>query len=93
MSNETKPKKKPGEHYAVKSPGRGGARAGSGRPKGSTNKITLEDLLQHIADYYVISLGEAEDYVYILRKEGIEHILEKSGMNEKEMKKLLKDVL
>ena len=59
----------------------------------SSRKRPSKDLLQHIADYYVISLGEAEDYVYILKKEGIEHILEKLGMSEKEMKKLLKDVL
>jgi hypothetical protein len=40
---------KPKRHtYSVKSPSRGGARAGSGRPKGSTNKIKMEDLLAHI---------------------------------------------
>lgn len=31
--------------YKTKSPGRGGARIGSGRPKGSTNKITPEEML------------------------------------------------
>jgi len=34
--------------YSVKSPSRGGARSGSGRPKGSTNKIKMEDLLAKI---------------------------------------------
>ena len=34
--------------YSVKSPGRGGARPGSGRPRGSTNKIRLEDLFNSI---------------------------------------------
>ena len=34
--------------YTVKSPSRGGARPGSGRPKGSTNKIKMEDLLAKI---------------------------------------------
>lgn len=34
--------------YAVKSPSRGGAREGAGRPKGSGNKIKLEDLLADI---------------------------------------------
>lgn len=34
--------------YRFKSPGRGGAREGSGRPRGSTNKIRLEDLLNSI---------------------------------------------
>ena len=59
----------------------------------SSRKSPSKDLLQYIADYYVVSLGEAEDYIYLLKKEGIEHILEKSGISEKEMKKLLKDVL
>lgn len=51
-----------------------------------------EQLLKHIADYYTISLGEAHDYIYILKREGIEHILEKSGVNEKDIKKLLKEI-
>ena len=60
--------------------------------KGSRKKPN-ETILKYISEYYTISLGEAEDYLPILKREGIEHILEKSGMNEKEMKKLLKDVL
>ena len=60
--------------------------------KGSRKKLS-EKLLHHVADHYTISLGEAEDYVYILKKEGIEHILAKAGIDEKEIKKLLKDIL
>lgn len=59
--------------------------------KGSKKKPN-ETILKYIADYYTISLGEAEDYIYILKKEGINHILEKSGVDEKEIKKLLKEV-
>ena len=51
--------------------------------KGSKKKPN-EKILKCIADYYTVSLGEAEDYIYILKKEGIEHILEKSGVDEKE---------
>lgn len=36
---------KPKRAYKKKAPTRGGARAGSGRPKGSTNKITPEEML------------------------------------------------
>jgi len=36
---------KPARTYKVKSPSRGGARANSGRPKGSTNKYTLDGLM------------------------------------------------
>jgi len=38
--------KKP--RYAKKSPTRGGARPGGGRPKGSTTKIKIEDLMEKI---------------------------------------------
>lgn len=34
--------------YATKSPSRGGARVGAGRPKGSTNKVMATDLLTEI---------------------------------------------
>ena len=40
-----KPKRKP---YTKKAPTRGGFRAGSGRPKGSSNKITLDLLIKSI---------------------------------------------
>lgn len=44
--------KKPKRTYTKKAPTRGGARVGSGRPKGSTNKITLDSLVASI-DYAV----------------------------------------
>ena len=34
--------------YAKKAPTRGGARPGGGRPKGSTTKVTLDDLMSNI---------------------------------------------
>jgi hypothetical protein len=40
-----KPKRKP---YSVKSPSRGGARVGSGRKKGKTNKVQYTDLLEEL---------------------------------------------
>ena len=58
----------------------------------SSKKRPSNDLLQYIADYYVVSLGEAEDFIYLLKREGIEHILEKSGVNNKEIKRLLKEI-
>ena len=42
----TTTEKKP--RYAKKSPGRGGVRPGGGRPKGSTTKIKIEDLMEKI---------------------------------------------
>jgi hypothetical protein len=43
---ETPEPKKP--RYSVKSPGRGGARANSGRKKGATTKISIESLMAEI---------------------------------------------
>ena len=59
--------------------------------KGSRKKAN-ETILKYVSEYYTISLGEAEDYLPILKKEGVEYILEKSGVNEKEIKKLLKEI-
>ena len=44
--------------YKVKAPSRGGARPGAGRKKGSTNKVSLEDLLGHIESHTGISFAE-----------------------------------
>ena len=41
-------KKTSNPRYANKAPSRGGRREGSGRPKGSTNKITMESLLANL---------------------------------------------
>ena len=43
---QTTPTKEP--RYAKKASTRGGARQGAGRPKGSTNKITMDGLLQSL---------------------------------------------
>jgi hypothetical protein len=58
----------------------------------SSRKKSNEQLLQHIADHFTVSLGEAEEYIELLKKAGVEQILEKSGVDEKEIKKLLKEV-
>jgi hypothetical protein len=49
-----------------------------------------EKLLRYIASYYECSLGEAEEYTSILGKNGIKSILLELGVDEKEIKKLLK---
>ena len=63
--------KKPGQHYAVKSPSRGGARAGAGRPKGSTNKITMDNLLASLDTRLGQSYAEqiASNYVAAIQRE------------------------
>jgi hypothetical protein len=58
----------------------------------SSRKKMNEQILQYIATYFEVSLGEAEDYIYILKKEGVEYILERKGIEEKLIKKLLKEI-
>lgn len=57
--------------YSVKSPGRGGARPGSGRPKGSGNKIKIEDLIDSIEQRAGVPFTEqiATNYVGAILRE------------------------
>ena len=57
----------------------------------SSTKKRQEKLLGYIASYYECSLGEANEYIDILRENGIKDILNKIGVDEKEQKKLLKN--
>jgi hypothetical protein len=59
----------------------------------SSKKKTPQTVLEHVANYFTISLGEAEEYTYILRKEGVHAILFEQGVQEKEINKLLKDLV
>jgi hypothetical protein len=61
MTTETKSKKSM-PATRKKAPSRGGARVGSGRPKGSTTKIKIEDLLAQI------ELQSGESYDQLLAK-------------------------
>ena len=57
----------------------------------SSLKKKQEKLLGYVASYYECSLGEANEYIDILRENGIKDILNKMGVDEKEQKKLLKN--
>ncbi len=57
----------------------------------SSAKKKQEKLFGYIASYYECSLGEANEYVDILRENGVKDILNKMGVDEKEQKKLLKN--
>ena len=58
----------------------------------SSKKTANKDVLEKVAQFYECSLGEAEEYVSILRKEGVVDILNKLGIEEKEQKKLIKEL-
>jgi hypothetical protein len=53
IQSETKPKRK----YSKKAPSRGGARIGAGRPKGSTNKITIIELMNSMENVMGMDYG------------------------------------
>ena len=57
----------------------------------SSAKKRQEKLLGYVASYYECSLGEANEYIDILRENGVKDILNKMGVDEKEQKKLLKN--
>lgn len=53
-------------------------------------KKDQKELEEYIAKYFDCSLGEAEHYIDILRDTGVKSILDEMGVEEKEIKKLLK---
>ena len=53
-------------------------------------KNTYDNLLKYVADYYQCSLGEAEEYVDIIREAGVRGILHEMGVQEKEAEKMIK---
>ena len=56
----------------------------------STRAKTREELLKHLASYYECSLREADEYYHMLHNDTIKGILKKQGIEDKEIKKLLK---
>ena len=56
----------------------------------STKTKTREELLQHLASYYECSLRKADEYYHMLHNDTIKGILKKKGVDDKEIKKLLK---
>jgi hypothetical protein len=56
----------------------------------SNRTKTREELLQHLASYYECSLREADEYYHMHHSDTIKNILKKRGVEDKEIKKLLK---
>ena len=54
------------------------------------NKQNKKEIAEYVADYFECSLGEADHYIDIIPKD-IEGILWKMGLNDKEIKKLIKN--
>jgi hypothetical protein len=56
----------------------------------SSNKEPDKDLVEYLKKYFDVSTREIKDYLEILDKKEIQSILVKQGLEEKEIKKLLK---
>ena len=56
----------------------------------SNRKKKNSELADYIEEYFECSLGEADEYIDILREKGVTGILHEMGVDEKEIKKLLK---
>ena len=57
---------------------------------GSKKSKTNLELAEYVAKYFECSLGEADEYIDILRPTGVTGVLNQLGVEEKEIKKLLK---
>tara|TARA_R100000742_G_C4275608_1_gene96187 strand:- start:244 stop:678 length:435 start_codon:yes stop_codon:yes gene_type:complete len=56
----------------------------------SKTKQNVKEILEPMVKYFECSFTEANEYINLLNKEDIKDIFIKLGMNEKEIKKLLK---
>ncbi len=54
------------------------------------NQNHYKEVAEYLSDYFEVSLGEADEYVYILQKYGVRDILWKMGVSEEETEKLIK---
>ena len=57
----------------------------------SRTKRQPATLVEYVAKYFECSLGEAEEYIDILRENGTRRVLYDMGLEDKEIKKLLKE--
>jgi len=60
--------------------------------KGSKKPTINETVIKLIAEHFLVSLGEAEEYISILGKHNVTDILLKKGLDEKEIKKITKEL-
>ena len=56
----------------------------------SNTKKSSPEAAQHVAEYFECSVSEAEEYISLTDKKWLENILVTKGVDEKEIKKLLK---
>ena len=59
--------------------------------KSTNKKIVLPELSKYISEHFECSMAEAEEYIILTGKDFVEDILVKQGIDEKEIKKLIKN--
>ena len=55
-----------------------------------TKRKTNLQAIDYVAKHFECSLGEAEEYIDLLREHGVRHVLYSMGIEDKEVEKLLK---
>jgi Golgi nucleoside diphosphatase len=58
--------------------------------RSTTKKLYSPELLKHISEQFECATSEAEEYIQMTDKEWLKEILTSRGIDEKEIKKLLK---
>lgn len=56
----------------------------------STVKKSSPEAAKHVSEYFECSVAEAEEYISLTDKKWLENILNEKGIDDKEIKKLLK---
>ena len=56
----------------------------------SQTKGYSKDLLEKVADYYEVGIREARSYIAVMKKNELTQVLSEMGLEDKEIKKLLK---
>ena len=59
--------------------------------KSTNKKVVLPELSKYISEHFECSITEAEEYITLTGKDFVEDILVKQGIDEKEIKKLIKN--
>lgn len=59
--------------------------------KSTTKSLVLPELTKYISEHFECSTSEAEEYIQMTDKDFVEDILVKRGLDDKEIKKLLKN--
>jgi hypothetical protein len=59
--------------------------------RSTTKKLYPTELLKHISEQFECATSEAEEYIQMVDKEWLEEILTSRGVDEKEIKKLIKN--